>query len=52
MHSHVVVDVHRHIESGYLGHIDDAQQYGLMKQVGPDLHFPDDLLILGDTNLP
>ena len=39
-----------HVESGFLGHINDAQQFMLMAKIGPGeaLDFPDELNILGD----
>jgi hypothetical protein len=30
----------RHIECGFLGHQNDAQQFRLMRQIGQDLPFP------------
>lgn len=45
------MDVHgdiRYVESGFLGHTNDAQQFGLMRQVGNDLLFPEECYLLGD----
>ena len=42
----------RYVESGYSGHLNDAQQYGLMAQVGDDLPFPNELILLGDKIYP
>ena len=55
IHTHVVVDVHgtiRYIESGYQGHLNDAQQYALMQEIGTGLQFPDELVLLGDKIYP
>ena len=46
-----MVDVHgtiRYIESGYHGHLNDAQQYVLMQEIGAGIHFLDELVLLGD----
>ena len=54
-HTQVVVDVHgtiRYIESGYQGHLNDAQQYALMQEIGTGLQFPDELVLLGDKIYP
>jgi hypothetical protein len=43
IHSQVVIDNTgeiRHIECGFLGHQNDAQQFRLMRQIGQDLPFP------------
>ena len=37
-----------YVESGFLGHQNDAQQFMLMNQIGIYLPFPDDLYLLGD----
>ena len=52
IHTQVVVDVHGtvcYIESGYQGHLNDAQQYALMQEIGTDLQFTDELVLLGDN---
>ena len=55
VHTQVVVDVQgriRHIESGYSGRLNDAQQFRLMQQIGTELPFPEELLLLGDKIYP
>ena len=55
IHTQVVVDTTgyiRYVESGFLGHQNDAQQFGLMRQIGRDLPFPDDCVLLGDKVYP
>ena len=41
----------RYIQSGFLGHLNDAQQFALMDQLGTDLEFPDNcyMYLLGDN---
>ena len=36
------------IQSGFLGHLNDAQQFALMDQLGTDLEYPDNCYLLGD----
>ena len=55
IHSQVIVGnsgVIRHVESGFLGHQNDAQQFRLMRQIGIDLPFPDQCFLLGDKIYP
>ena len=55
MHSQVIVDntgKSRYIESGFIGHLNDAQQCVLMRHIGNDLPFPDDCVLLGDKIYP
>jgi hypothetical protein len=55
IHTQIIVDVHgdiRYVESGFLGHANDAQQFGLMRQVGNDLLFPEECYLLGDKIYP
>ena len=50
-----MVDVYgtiRSIESGYQGHLNDAQQYALMQKIGTGLQFPDELVLLGNKIYP
>jgi hypothetical protein len=51
IHSQVVIDNTgeiRHIECGFLGHQNDAQQFRLMRQIGQDLPFPQNCVLLRD----
>ena len=41
-----------YVESSFLGHQNDAQQFMLMKQIGIYLPFPDNLYLLGDKICP
>ena len=41
-----------HMECGFLGHKNDAQQFMLMRHIGQDLPFPDNLYLLGDKIYP
>ena len=41
-----------YVESSFLGHQNDAQQFMLMKQIGIYLPFPDNLHLLGDKICP
>ena len=46
LHTQVVSDAYgtiRYIESGYAVHLNDAQPFGLMRQLGTDLIFPEEL---------
>jgi len=55
IHSQVVVDCTgriRHIETGFLGHQNDAQQFNLMSKIGHDLPFPDQCVLLADKIYP
>ena len=44
----------RYIQSGFLGHLNDAQQFALMDQLGTYLEFPDNcyMYLLGDKIYP
>ena len=53
MHTQIIIDNNkniRYIHSGFLGHMNDAQQVLHLPKFGPNEHlqFPDDGLILGD----
>jgi hypothetical protein len=55
IHSQVVIDNTgeiRHIECGFLGHQHDAQQFRLMRQIGQDLPFSQNCVLLGDKIYP
>lgn len=55
IHTQVLVDVHgtiRYVESGYPGHLNDAQQHSMMQDIGTDLRFPDELVLLDDMIYP
>ena len=38
----------RYIESGLMGHLNDAQTFGLMRRIGTELCFPKQFVLLGD----
>ena len=42
----------RYIQSGFLGHLNDAQQFALMGQLGTDLEFPDNCYSPFHSSLP
>ena len=51
LHTQMVVDatgIIRYIESGLLGHLNDAQTFGLMRRIGAELCFPGQCVLLGD----
>jgi DDE superfamily endonuclease/Helix-turn-helix of DDE superfamily endonuclease len=51
MHSQIVIDntgLIRHTSTGFLGHLNDAQQYRLMPQIGNELPFPQECVLLAD----
>ena len=57
IHTQVVIDntgTICYIESGFLGHQNDAQQFMLMRQIGhdPALPFPQDCVLLADKIYP
>ena len=57
IHTQVVVDTSGkicHVESGFLGHQNDAQQFAMMPQIGQnkELDFPDGLVLLADKIYP
>ena len=50
-----MVGVHgiiRYIARDYQGHLNDAQQYALMQEIGTGLQFPDELVMLGGKIYP
>ena len=51
LHTHMVVDAReiiRYIESGFIGHLNDAQTFGLMRRIRTELCFPEQCVLLGD----
>ena len=51
LHTHMVVDatgIIRYIASGFMGHLNDAQTFGLMRRIGTELCFPEQCVLLGD----
>ena len=51
LHTQMVVDttgIIRYIESGLMGHLNDAQTFGLMRRIGTELCFPEQCVLLGD----
>ena len=53
IHTQIIIDNHGtivHVESGFLGHINDAQQFNLMTRIGPNLQlpFPENCHLLAD----
>ena len=42
----------RYIESGFMGHLNDAQTSGLMRRIGTELWFPEQCVLLGDKIYP
>ena len=42
------------VSAGYVGHLNDAQCYRLIPEIGPgrDLEFPEDAYLLGDSAYP
>ncbi|XP_053390139.1 uncharacterized protein LOC128553052 [Mercenaria mercenaria] len=55
VHTQVVVDnegIIRFVQSGFLGHMNDAQQFAMMQRIGTDLVFPHDCFLLGDKIYP
>ena len=41
-----------YIESGFMGNLNDAQTFGLMRRIGTELCFPEQCLLLGDKIYP
>ena len=35
----------RYIESGLMGHLNDAQTFGLMRRIGTELRFPEQCVL-------
>ena len=55
LHTQMVVDatgIMRYIESGFMGHLNDAQKIGLMRRIGTELCFPEQCVLLGDKIYP
>lgn len=55
IHTQIIVDnagTIRFIQSGFLGHLNDAQQFAMMDQLGTDLPFPQMCYLLGDKIYP
>ena len=55
LHTQMVVDatgIIRYIESGFMGHLNDAQTFGLMRRIGTSLCFPEHCVLLGDKIYP
>ena len=57
IHSQIVTDINGiivYIESGFLGHMNDAQQLAFMAKIGPgeELDFPADCYLLADKIYP
>ena len=55
IHTQIIVDncgMIRYIQSGFLCHLIEAQQFALMDQLGTDLEFPDNCYLLGDKIYP
>ena len=51
LHTQLIVDTSgtiRHVESGFPGHLNDAQTLGLMQYIGTDLPFPPECVLLAD----
>ena len=42
----------RYIESGFMGHLNDAQTFGLMRRIVTELCFPEQCVLLGDKIYP
>ena len=42
----------RYIESGFMGHLNDAQTVGLISRIGTELCFPEQCVLLGDKIYP
>ena len=42
----------RYIESGFMGHLNDAQTFGVMRRIGTELCFPEQCVLLGDKIYP
>ena len=38
----------RYIESGLMGHLNDAQTIGLMRRIGTELRFPEQCVLFKD----
>ena len=42
----------KYIESGFIGHLNDTQTFGLMRRIGTELCFHDQCVLLGDKIYP
>ena len=42
----------RYVESGFMGHLNDAQTFGIMRRIGTELCFPEQCVSLGETVYP
>ena len=42
----------RYVESGLMGHLNDAQTFGIMRRIGTELCFPEQCVSLGETIYP
>ena len=42
----------RYIESGFIGHLNDAQTFGLVRRIETKLCFPEQCVLLGDKIYP
>ena len=42
----------RYIESWFMGHLNDAQTFGLMRRIGTEFCFPEQCVLLGDKTYP
>ena len=47
VHTQIIVEIIRYVESGFLGHQNDGQQFMLMQLIGRDLPFPDNCFLEG-----
>ena len=41
-----------YIESGFIGHLNDAPKFGLMRQIGVELEFSNACVLLGNKRYP
>ena len=51
LHTQMVVDatgIIRFIESGLMGHLNDAETFGFKRRIGTELCFPEQCVLLGD----
>ena len=42
----------RYVESEFMGYLNDAQTFGLMRRIGTELCFPEQCVLLGDKIYP
>ena len=45
-------EIIRYVESEFMGYLNDAQTFGLMRWIGTELCFPEQCVLLGDTIYP